>query len=154
SPSPAASTPRTRSNTSATAASCLTCCGAWPRLRPKLGGLSRTRKPAAGDIDLRPPLPADHLEIAALVARLIPRYLGRGFSAEGIAILRENTKGGVIGAKLGGLNATTWSPAFVAIAGPRILGFGAVRNETHITQLHVDEAWHGRGIGHRLARAL
>jgi GNAT superfamily N-acetyltransferase len=106
------------------------------------------------DILLRPPLAADHQEIAALIAALIPRYLGRGVTDEGIAILREDIDPGVIGAKLGGLTASAWSPAFVAIAGARIVGFGAVRNQTHITQLHVVEEWHGRGIGHRIAQAL
>lgn len=107
-------------------------------------------------IHLRPPLPADHPEMAALIGNLIPRYLGRGLGAEGIAIIRENADAGVIGAKLGGLAASSlWSPAFVAAGrSGRILGFGAVRNATHITQLHVVEDWHGRGIGHRLARAL
>jgi predicted GNAT family N-acyltransferase len=38
--------------------------------------------------------------------------------------------------------------------GSRIVGFGAVRNETHITQVQVAEEWHGRGIGARLVRAL
>jgi GNAT superfamily N-acetyltransferase len=117
--------------------------------------LSRAKRSAAGnEVHLRPPLPADHLEIAALIATLIPRYLGRGITDEGIAILRENTHDGVIGARLGGLGDTVWSPAFVARAGLRIVGFGAVRNGTHITQLHVIEEWHGRGVGHRLARAL
>jgi len=108
------------------------------------------------DIRLRTPLPADHLEIAALIANLIPRYLGRGLSDEGIAVIRENADAGVIGAKLGGLSASSlWSPAFIAAGrSGRILGFGAVRDRTHITQLHVVEDWHGRGIGHRLARAL
>lgn len=107
-------------------------------------------------IHLRPPFPADHPEIGALIANLIPRYLGRGLSAEGIAIIRENADAGVIGAKLGGLSpASLWSPAFVASGrSGRLLGFGAVRNATHITQLHVVEDWHSRGIGHRLARAL
>jgi GNAT superfamily N-acetyltransferase len=107
------------------------------------------------DVKLRPPLPADHLEIAALIARLIPRYLGRGLSDEGIAILRENTEAGVIGAKLGGLDPSSiWSPAFVAVDRDRVLGLGAVRDGTHITQIQVAEGWHGRGIGHRLTRAL
>jgi GNAT superfamily N-acetyltransferase len=106
------------------------------------------------EILLRPPRPADHLEIAALIAALIPRYLGRGITDEGIGILRENTHDGVIGAKLGGLASVTWSPALVAVAGSRIVGFGAVRDETHITQLHVVEDRHGRGIGYRLAQAL
>jgi predicted GNAT family N-acyltransferase len=106
------------------------------------------------DIILRAPLPADHQEIAALIGGLIPRYLGRGVTAEGIAILRENADPGRVGAHLGGLAPTAWSPAYVAVAGSRIVGFGAVRDETHITQLHVLEEWHGRGIGHRIARAL
>jgi predicted GNAT family N-acyltransferase len=117
--------------------------------------LSRQRQPTAGDdIHLRPPLPADHLEIAAIVASLIPRHLGRGIGDEGIAILRENTKEGVVGAKLGGISHVVWSPALVAVWGARIVGFGAVRDDTHITQLHVIEDLHGRGIGHRIARAL
>src|SRR5256885_9298404 len=107
------------------------------------------------EILLRAPLPADHLEMAALIATLIPRYLGRGLSEEGISIIRENANAGSIGAKLGGLNPSyAWSPAIVAVGSGRILGFGAVRDATHITQLHVIEEWHGRGIGHRLARPL
>jgi GNAT superfamily N-acetyltransferase len=107
------------------------------------------------DIHFRAPLPADHQEIAALIAGLIPRYLGRGVTDEGITILRENADSGVIGAKLGGLTpSTAWAPAIVALAGPRIVGFGAVRDDTHITQLHVIEEWHGRSIGHRIARVL
>lgn len=103
---------------------------------------------------LRTPLPADHLEIAALIESLIPRYLARDLTAEGIAIVRENAQAGIIGVRLGGLIYPGWSPAFVAVAGSRVVGFGAVRNETHITQVQVAEGWHGRGIGARLVRAL
>lgn len=106
------------------------------------------------DIRIREPLPADHLEIAALTESLIPRYLARELTAEGIAILREQAQAGVIGARLGGLAYPVWSPAFVAVTGSRIVGFGAVRNDTHITQVQVAEGWHGRGIGSRLVRAL
>jgi GNAT superfamily N-acetyltransferase len=103
---------------------------------------------------LRTPLPADHLEMAALVESLIPRYLARELTQEGIAIIRENAQPGTIGVRLGGLIYPTWLPAFVAVAGNRIVGFGAVRDETHITQVQVAEDWHGRGIGTRLVRAL
>jgi GNAT superfamily N-acetyltransferase len=103
---------------------------------------------------IREPLPADHLEIAALIESLIPRYLARELTPEGIAILREHAQPGMIGVRLGGLIYPAWSPAFVAVAGSRIVGFGAVRNETHITQVQVAEGWHGRGIGARLVRAL
>jgi predicted GNAT family N-acyltransferase len=117
--------------------------------------LSRRKRSTAGDdIHLRPPLPADHLEIAAIIAALIPRHLGHGLGDEGIAILREHTKEGIIGAKLAGIGHVVWSPALVAVSGARIVGFGAVRDDTHITQLHVIEDRHGRGIGHRIARAL
>jgi ribosomal protein S18 acetylase RimI-like enzyme len=103
---------------------------------------------------IREPLPADHLEIAALIEGLVPRYLARELTPEGIAIVREAAQPGVIGARLGGLKLPVWSPAMVAVAGRSIVGFGAVRDATHITQLQIHEAWHGRGIGHRLARAL
>jgi GNAT superfamily N-acetyltransferase len=106
------------------------------------------------EIHIRAPLPADHLEIAALIQSLIPRYLARDLTPEGIAIIRENAQPGMIGVRLGGLIYPSWSPAFVAVAGNRIVGFGAVRNETHITQVQVAEDWHGRGIGARLVRAL
>jgi GNAT superfamily N-acetyltransferase len=106
------------------------------------------------EVRIRAPLPADHLEIAALIESLIPRYLARDLTAEGIAIVRENAQAGMIGVRLGGLIYPAWSPAFVAVAGSRIVGFGAVRNETHITQVQVAEGWHGRGIGARLVRAL
>jgi GNAT superfamily N-acetyltransferase len=106
------------------------------------------------DIVIRPPLPADHLEIAALIESLLPRYLARELTAEGVAIIRDVARPGAIGARLGGLNQQFWAPAFVAVAGSRVIGFGAVRDDTHITQLQVNEAWHGRGIGHRLAKAL
>jgi ribosomal protein S18 acetylase RimI-like enzyme len=113
----------------------------------------RSRRP--DDLVIRPPLPADHLEIAALIESLVPRYLARDLTPEGIALIRENAQPGAIGARLGGLNpASAWSPVFVAVAGTRIVGFGAVRNDTHITQLQIAEDWHGRGIGHRLAQAL
>ena len=105
-------------------------------------------------VHIRAPLPADHLEIAALIESLLPRYLARELTAEGIAIIRENAQPGLIGARLGGLMQPVWSPAFVAVAGSRIIGLGAVRDDTHITQLQVAEDWHGRGIGHRLAAAL
>jgi len=105
-------------------------------------------------IVIRAPLPANHLEIAALLESLIPRYLSRDLTAEGIAVIREAAQPGFIGARLGGLAYPVWSPAFVAVAGSRIVGFGAVRNETHITQVQVAEGWHGRGIGSRLVRAL
>jgi GNAT superfamily N-acetyltransferase len=106
------------------------------------------------DIIIRPPLPADHLEIAALIESLIPRYLARDLTPEGIAIIRENAQPGVIGVRLGGLITPIWSPAFVATVGSRVVGFGAVRNDTHITQVQVTEDWHGRGVGSRLVRAL
>jgi predicted GNAT family N-acyltransferase len=67
--------------------------------------------------------------------------------------MTRSAKPGAIGAMLGGVKQPLWSPAFVAIDGSRVVGFGAVRNETHITQIQVNEAWHGRGIGQRLARA-
>jgi len=105
-------------------------------------------------IAIRQPLPADHLEMAALIERLVPRYLARDLTEAGIALVRENAQAGVIGARLGGLRYPFWSPVLVAVAGSRIVGFGAVRHDTHITQLHVDEEWHGRGVGGRLARAL
>jgi GNAT superfamily N-acetyltransferase len=104
-------------------------------------------------IRIREPRPADLLEMAALIESLIPRYLARELTAEGVTIIRENAQAGVIGARLGGLYPG-WSPAFVAVAGSRVVGFGAVRNDTHITQVQVAEDWHGRGIGHRLVRAL
>ena len=103
---------------------------------------------------LRAPLPADHLEIAALIERLVPRYLSRDLTSEGVALVRENAVAGMIGVRLGGLTPPVWSPALVAVAGSRVVGFGAVRKGTHITQLHVAEDWHGRGVGHRLAKAL
>jgi GNAT superfamily N-acetyltransferase len=106
------------------------------------------------EIQIRPPLPADHLEIAALIESLIPRYLSRELTPEGVAILRENSTVGIIGARLGGLVYPAWLPAFVAVAGSRIVGFGAVRDDTHITQVQVAEGWQGRGIGSRLVRAL
>lgn len=106
------------------------------------------------EIVIRAPLPADHLEMAALIETLLPRYLSRELTAEGIAHLRENSTPGVIAARLGGLIYPSWSPAFVAVAGNRMVGFGAVRNETHITQVQVAEDWHGRGIGARLVRAM
>jgi GNAT superfamily N-acetyltransferase len=106
------------------------------------------------EIRIRAPLPADHLEIAALIESLIPRYLARELTEEGVAIIRDVARPGAIGAKLGGLDHSVWAPAFVAVAGSRVVGFGAVRDDTHITQLQVNEAWHGRGIGHRLALAL
>src|SRR5690349_15356001 len=98
-------------------------------------------------IHIRPPLPADHLEIAALIESLIPRYLSRELTDEGVGIIRAIAQPGAIGAMLGGVQQPFWSPAFVAVAGSRIVGFGAVRDETHITQIQVNEAWHGRGIG-------
>jgi len=108
----------------------------------------------ADDIRIRAPLPADHLEIAALIESLIPRYLARDLTAEGIAVVRENAQAGMIGVRLGGLAPPVWSPAFVAVAGSRVVGFGAVRDETHITQVQVAEGWQGHGIGARLVRAL
>ncbi len=105
-------------------------------------------------VNIRAPLPADHLEISALIESLIPRYLARDVTPEGAAIIRENAQPGLIGARLGGLVYPAWSPAFVAVTGSRIVGFGAVRDATHITQIQVAEGWHGRGIGARLARAL
>ncbi|HVO04693.1 MAG TPA: GNAT family N-acetyltransferase, partial [Candidatus Cybelea sp.] len=105
-------------------------------------------------IAIRQPLPADHLEMAALIERLVPRYLARDLTEAGIALVRENAQAGVIGARLGGVSHPSWSPALVAAAGSRVIGFGAVRGDTHITQLQVDEAWQGQGIGGRLARAL
>src|SRR5687768_1631226 len=94
----------------------------------------------ADDIRIRPPLPADHLEIAALIESLIPRYLARELTAEGVAIIRDMAQPGSIGARLAGLDHSVWSPAFVAVAGSRVVGFGAVRDDTHITQLQVNEA--------------
>jgi GNAT superfamily N-acetyltransferase len=109
---------------------------------------------AIDDILIRAPLPADHLEIAALIESLMPRYLSRELTPEGIDHLRENSTPGLIAARLGGLIHPTWSPAFVAVAGSRVVGFGAVRDETHITQVQVTEGWQGRGIGHRLVQAM
>jgi GNAT superfamily N-acetyltransferase len=105
-------------------------------------------------IVIRPPLPADHQEIAALIQSLIPRYLSREVTPEGVAVLRANAQPGLVGARLNGIGDPPWSPAFVAATGSRVIGFGAVRSGTHITQLHVAEDWHGRGIGRALVRAL
>ena len=106
------------------------------------------------EVTIRAPLPADHLEIAALIESLIPRYLSREVTDEGVAIIRANAQPGLIGARLGLLIHPTWIPAFVAVSGSRIIGFGAVTDDTHITQVHVAEGWHGNGIGARLVRAL
>ncbi|WP_395015874.1 GNAT family N-acetyltransferase [Dongia sp.] len=106
------------------------------------------------NIVIRPPLPADHLEIAALIQNLIPRYLSREVTPEGVAILRAQAQPGPVGARLNGIADPTWSPALVAATGSRVIGFGAVRGGTHITQLHVAEDWHGRGVGARLVRGL
>jgi GNAT superfamily N-acetyltransferase len=35
-----------------------------------------------------------------------------------------------------------------------VIGYGAVRNDTHISQIYVAEAWHRRGIGSALLRDL
>ncbi len=106
------------------------------------------------DIVIRPPLPADHQEIAALIQNLIPRYLGREVTPQGVAFLRAQAQAGPVGARLNGIAAPEWSPAFVAVTGSRVVGFVAVRSATHVTQLHVAEDFHGRGIGRRLLRAV
>jgi predicted N-acetyltransferase YhbS len=105
------------------------------------------------DITIRPPRPADHLEIAALIQSLIPRYLAREVTPEGVTILRAQAQEGPVGARLNGIGQPEWSPAFVAVSGGRVIGFVAVRDATHITQVQVAEDWHGRGIGARLVRA-
>jgi GNAT superfamily N-acetyltransferase len=106
------------------------------------------------EITIRPPLPADHQEIAALIQSLIPRYLAREVTPEGVAYLRAQAQAGLIGGRLNGIVDPTWSPAFVAVTGSRVVGFAAVRSATHITQVQVAEDWHGRGIGARLVRAV
>ena len=106
------------------------------------------------NVVIRAPSPADHLEIAALIESLIPRYLSREVTPEGVAIIRANAQPGLIGARLGRLIYPNWVPAAVAVTGSRVVGFGAVTYDTHITQVHVAEDVHGRGIGSRLVRAL
>ncbi len=80
------------------------------------------------EIILRAPLPADHLEIAALIQSLIPRYLGREVTPEGVAYLHANAQAGLVGARLNALADPEWSPAFVAVTGSRVVGFAAVRS--------------------------
>jgi ribosomal protein S18 acetylase RimI-like enzyme len=103
---------------------------------------------------LRSPLPADLIEIAALITNLIPRHLGGDLTPEGRAHLLGHIRPGAIGARLRGICHPARNGALVAMKDSRILGLGAVRDDSHITLLYVAEAWHGRGIGRRLMDAL
>ncbi|HVZ01500.1 MAG TPA: GNAT family N-acetyltransferase [Dongiaceae bacterium] len=108
----------------------------------------------AEDILLRATLPADLPEISALVAGLVPRHIGGTASAEGLRHLRSYMAPGAIGARLAGVVHPARNPALVACAGRRIVGYGAVRDDTHVSQVYVAEDWHRRGIGSALLRAL
>ncbi len=123
----------------------------------------RRRRSGAGaagnEISLRPPGPADVLEIAALIENLSRRYLDQDLTAEGRAVIKAASGPGALGARWAGVVHPSPNPRFVAVdggraGGGRIVGYGAVRDRTHITQLFVAEEYQGRGIGHRLVRAL
>jgi ribosomal protein S18 acetylase RimI-like enzyme len=99
-------------------------------------------------------LPADLLEVEALVANLIPRQLGGGLTAAGLAQLRDYMRPGAIGARISGTVFPPRDPVLVALAGPRLVGYGAVREQRHISQIYVAEDWHRRGVGAALVLAL
>jgi GNAT superfamily N-acetyltransferase len=103
---------------------------------------------------LRPLLPADLPEICALVAGLIPRHLGGTATVEGLHHLRAYMEPGAIGRRLAGVTHPPRNPALVASNGGAVIGYGAVRYDTHISQIYVAEAWHRRGIGRVLLEEL
>lgn len=110
---------------------------------------------AAGeDIRLRPPDSTDLLEVAALIENLSLRFLDQDLTAEGRAIVRAAGQPGVLGAKWAETVFPSVNPKLVAIDRTRIVGYGAVRDRTHITQLFVAEDHQGLGIGYRLVKAL
>jgi GNAT superfamily N-acetyltransferase len=110
---------------------------------------------AAGEnIHLRQPGPADLLEIAALIENLAARYLNQNLTDEGRALFQAAGQPGALGATWAGVVFPPVNPRFVAVNGARIVGYGAVRDRTHITQLFVADDHQGLGVGHRLVRAL
>jgi GNAT superfamily N-acetyltransferase len=111
-------------------------------------------RPPGPGIVLRPPQPADFPEISALVAGLVPRHLGGTATEAGLRHLRAIMEPGAIGARLTGVTYPTRNPALVACSAGAVIGYGAVRGETHISQIYVVEAWHRRGIGGALLRGL
>lgn len=112
------------------------------------------RAAASEDIRLRPPETADLLEIAALLEIQTRRYLAVDLRPEGRNLLRHHNRPGAIGARWAQRRTPEINPALVAIDGARLVGYGAVRNQTHIGQLFVSDDYRGRGIGYRLTMAL
>ena len=106
------------------------------------------------DIILRAPLAADLPEISPLVLGLIPRHIGGTATADGLRQLRAYMEPGAIGRRLTGITHPPRNPAVVACSGARIVGYGAVRNDTHVSQIYVAEDWHRRGVGSALLRGL
>ncbi len=117
--------------------------------------MSRAKRAAAGDdIRLRPPLSSDLPEISALVAGLIPRHIGGTATPAGLSHLYAYMQPGAIGARLAGVAHPPRNAALVACSGARIVGYGAVRDDTHLSQIYVAEDWHRRGIGTALLWGL
>ncbi len=125
------------------------CCGALPRRRRNIA-----RAQGAEEVILRAALPVDLPEISALVAGLVPRHIGGTATAQGLQHLRAYMEPGAVGARLTGITHPPRNPALVACSRARIVGYGAVRDDTHISQIYVAEDWHRRGIGRALLWGL
>jgi GNAT superfamily N-acetyltransferase len=85
---------------------------------------------------------------------LVPRHIGGIATHDGLRRLRAYMEPGAIGARLTGVVHPRRNAALVACSGARIVGYGAVRNDTHLSQIYVAEDWHRRGIGTALLWGL
>ena len=109
---------------------------------------------AAEEILLRALLPADLPEVSALVAGLIPRHFGGTATPDALREMYRYMEPGAIGRRLAGVAHPARNPALVALGGSRIVGYGSVRDDTHVSQIFVVEDWHRRGVGSALLRVL
>jgi GNAT superfamily N-acetyltransferase len=103
---------------------------------------------------LRPPEISDLLAISSLLEIQTRRYLLADLRPPGRALLHDYNRPGAIGARWARHGMPVVNPALVAIDAMRLVGYGAVRDRTHITQLFVSDEYRGRGLGYRLTMAL
>lgn len=95
--------------------------------------------------EIRPAKKSDADATVALVLRSFDAFIAPDYPDEGAAHFYANVTTEALTAAIDDGNIVR-----VATVDGKLAGVVQVRDETHITWLYVDEAYHGRGIGRKL----